>query len=305
MKKLTFFLVFVLAVLMVFSGCGAEKTEGSAQGGSAEKENGSGGVDQEILVVSFGTSYNDTREKTIGAIENAIQFAFPQSPVKRAFTSQTIIDKLAKRDGTEIDNVTEALDRAVEEGVKTLIVQPTHLTEGYEYADLKEELKDYSDKFEKTAIGAPLLASDSDFETVAEVLAQEAASYDDGKTAVCFMGHGTEADSNSAYAKLQEALDEKGYENCLIGTAEADPSLEDVMAAVKKGGYTRVVLQPLMVVAGDHAANDMAGDGDDSWKSQFEAAGYEVECVMKGLGELKGIQDLYAEHVRAAVESLA
>ena len=308
MKKLSFMLMIVLTVLMVFSGCGTGGTgngSASAQSQSADGESGGSSADQAILVVSFGTSYNDSREKTIGAIENAIQEAFPDYDVRRAFTSQIIIDKLAERDGLEIDNVTEALDRAAADGIKTLIVQPTHLMNGYEYTDLKDELENYSDQFEKIALGEPLLTDDADFEAVAGVIAQEAAAYDDGNTAVCFMGHGTEADSNGVYAKLQEALTAGGHDSCLIGTVEAEPNLEDVMAAVQEGGYSKVVLEPLMVVAGDHANNDMAGDEEDSWKSRFEAAGYEVECVLKGLGEIEGIRDLYVEHTRDAIEKLA
>ena len=315
MKKVSLILVIVLAVLMAFSGCGTgggTDGSGSAQAQSAENENGGNdgsgsdgnAADQAILVVSFGTSYNDSREKTIGAIENAIQEAFPDYDVRRAFTSQIIIDKLAERDGLEIDNVTEALDRAAADGIRTLIVQPAHLMNGYEYTDLKDELESYGDQFEKIALGEPLLTDDTDFEAVADVIAQEAAAYDDGNTAVCFMGHGTEADSNGVYAKLQEVLTAGGHDGCLIGTVEAEPDLEDVMAAVQKGGYSKVVLEPLMVVSGDHANNDMAGDEEDSWKSRFEAAGYEVECVLKGLGEIEGIQDLYVTHTRDAIETL-
>ena len=259
-----------------------------------------------IMVVSFGTSYNDSREATIGAIETAIADAYPEYEVRRAFTSQIIIDKLKERDGLEIDNVEEALDRAVADGVKTLVVQPTHLMDGYEYTDLANALKDYEDKFEQVALAAPLLTSDEDFDTVAKAIAEETASYDDGETAICFMGHGTEADSNGIYAKLQEKMTAAGYENYYIGTVEAEPSLEDLLAAIKeKGTYTKVVLEPLMVVAGDHANNDMAGDEEDSWKSQFEAEGYEVECILKGLGELPAIQDIYVAHTQAAIDSLA
>ena len=225
--------------------------------------------------------------------------------MRRAFTSQIIIDKLKERDNLEIDNVTEALDRAVADGIKTLIVQPTHLMNGYEYTDLKEELETYRDKFEKIALGEPLLTSEEDFRAVAETITSETSSYDDGKTAICFMGHGTEADSNQVYAKMQQTLAAMGKDAYYIGTVEAEPTLEDVMAAMKDKGYSRVVLEPLMVVAGDHANNDMAGDEEDSWKSQLQASGYEVECVLKGLGEFEGIQDIYTDHIRAAVDSLS
>lgn len=261
--------------------------------------------DQAILVVSFGTSYNDSRDITIGAAEKAIEEAFPEYDVRRAFTSQIIIDKLKERDGIEIDNVTEALDRAVEDGVKTLIVQPTHLMDGYEYNDVVDEVAAYADQFEQVVIGEPLLTSDEDFENVAKAIKEATAEYDDGETAICFMGHGTEADSNEVYEKLQETVAAEGYENYYIGTVEASPSLEDILELVNAGDYKKVVLEPLMVVAGDHANNDMAGEEEGSWKTEFEAAGYEVECLMKGLGELEEIQQMYVAHTQAAVDSLS
>ena len=259
--------------------------------------------ENEILVVSFGTSFNDSRRLTIGAIENAIREAFPEWSVRRAFTSQIIIDHVNKRDGVKIDNVKEALDRAVENGVKNLIVQPTHLMAGLEYHDLEEEVMSYADAFESITMGENLFAEDGDFEKVAKIITARTAEYDDGETAICFMGHGTEAESNAVYAKMQEVLTADGFENYFVGTVEATPSLEDVMAAVGEGEYKRVVLMPLMVVAGDHANNDMAGDEEDSWKSQFEAEGYSVECVLEGLGQQPEIQQLYVEHLQKFVES--
>ena len=259
--------------------------------------------ENEILVVSFGTSFNDSRRLTIGAIENAIREAFPEWSVRRAFTSQIIIDHVNKRDGVKIDNVKEALDRAVDNGVKNLVVQPTHLMAGLEYHDLEEEVMSYADAFESITMGENLLAEDGDFEEVAKIITARTAEYDDGETAICFMGHGTEAESNAVYAKMQEVLTADGFENYFVGTVEATPSLEDVMAAVGEGEYKRVVLMPLMVVAGDHANNDMAGDEEDSWKSQFEAEGYSVECVLEGLGQQPEIQQLYVEHLQKFVES--
>lgn len=256
-----------------------------------------------ILVVSFGTSYNDNRDATIGAIEKQITEKFPEYDVRRAFTSQIIIDKLKKRDNLEIDNVTEALDRAVADGIKELVLQPTHLMNGYEYNDILKELTPYVDKFDKVIVSDPLLADDADFEAVAEAITERTSSYDDGKTAVCFMGHGTEADSNAVYPKMQEVLSAGGYENYYIGTVEAEPTLEDLIAALKeKGGYEKVVLEPLMVVAGDHANNDMAGDEDDSWKTILTGEGYEVECILEGLGQIPAIRDIYVEHLQSAIE---
>ena len=252
-----------------------------------------------IMVVSFGTSFNDSRVKTIGGIESAIAKAFPNYEVRRAFTSQIIIDKLAERDNVDIDNVTEALDRAVADGVKNLVVQPTHLMNGYEYTDLKEELEKYSDQFDSIKLGEPLLTSDSDFEAVIKAITEDMKDYDDGETAIAFMGHGTEADSNGVYAKLQEKITAAGYKNFVIGTVEAEPSIDDVIAFAKAGSYKRVVLHPLMVVAGDHANNDMAGDEDDSWKSLLEKEGFEVVPVLEGLGQNEAIQQIYVQHVSA------
>lgn len=259
----------------------------------------------ELLVVSFGTSYNDSRRLTIGAIESAIETALPDYSVRRGFTSQIIIDHVKNRDGVSIDNVTEALDRAVANGVKTLVVQPTHLMNGLEYTDLVDEIATYSDAFEKVSIGEPLLTSDEDFTAVAEAITEATRDYDDGETAICFMGHGTTADSNEVYTKMQQVLTDAGYEHYYVGTVEATPSLDDVLAAVQEGDYKRVVLEPLMVVAGDHANNDMAGDEEGSWKTAFEEAGYEVECVVRGLGELESIQQLYVQHAEAAVAKLS
>ncbi len=258
-----------------------------------------------ILVVSFGTSYNESRDLTIGAIETAIADAFPEYEVRRAFTSQIIIDILAEREGLEIDNVEEALDRAVADGITKLVVQPTHLMSGYEYTDLADALDAYADKFDAIALGAPLLTSDADYDSVIKAITAVTADYDDGETAICFMGHGTEADSNGVYAALQEKLTAAGYENYYIGTVEATPGLEDVIAALGENGtYKKVVLRPLMVVAGDHANNDMAGDEEDSWKVVLTQEGYEVEPVLEGLGQIPEIQKLYVEHTQDAIDSM-
>ena len=257
--------------------------------------------EKELLVVSFGTSFNDSRRLTIGAIEKWLQTGFPDWSVRRAFTSQIIIDHVKNRDGEVIDNVGEALDRAVANGVKILVVQPTHLMDGFEYTDLKNELAEYADAFDQIVLSKPLLVSDDDFTDVADAIVDATAGYDDGKTAICFMGHGTEAESNGVYAKMQTVLTEMGMDNYYVGTVEAEPSVDDVLAQVQSGDYSRVVLRPLMIVAGDHANNDMAGDEDDSWKSIFEGAGYEVECVVEGLGQLEAIQELILAHTADAI----
>ena len=265
--------------------------------------NADGIGEKELLVVSFGTSYNDSRRLTIGAIEKKLAEEFPDYSVRRAFTSQIIIDHVQSRDNVKIDNVKEALDRAVANNVKTLVVQPTHLMkDGLEYTDLVTEIADYADAFEHLEIADPLLTEDSDFEAVAAAITEATAQYDDGETAICFMGHGTEAESNMIYSKMQTLLTDRGFANYYVGTVEASPSLEDLLALVKQGGYKKVVLEPLMVVAGDHANNDMAGDEDGSWKKEFEKAGYEVECILQGLGENEAIRGIYADHARAAIE---
>ena len=257
--------------------------------------------EKELLVVSFGTSFNDSRRETIGAIEGALAEAFPDYSVRRAFTSQIIIDHVMERDGVAIDNMTQALDRAVENGVKTLVVQPTHLMNGLEYEEMTQTLAEYADVFEQVAVGEPLLISDEDFAAVEKAITDATAEYVDGETAIVFMGHGTEADSNQIYGKMQENLTANGFTDYYIGTVEATPSLEDVIAKVGEGEYKKVVLLPLMIVAGDHANNDMAVD----WKASFEEAGYEVEVVLQGLGANEGIQQLLVDHAQAAVDSLA
>ena len=259
-----------------------------------------------ILVVSFGTSYNDSRHITIGAIEDAIRETYPDYDVRRAFTAQIIIDKLAERDGIVIDNFEQAMDKLVEEGVQKVIVQPTHLMAGYEYTDVLNSLQgNYADKFDAIVLGDPLLTSDEDYNDVVEAICDATAEYDDGQTAICFMGHGTEADSNEDYTHLQQVLTDAGHTSYFVGTVEATPTFDDVVEAAQAAGFTRAVLRPLMVVAGDHANNDMADTEDpDSFASKFIAAGFEVECVVEGLGQLVAIDDIYVRHVADAIAQL-
>lgn len=261
--------------------------------------------ENELLVMSFGTSFNDSRRLTIGAIEDAIEKALPDWSVRRGFTANIVIDHVEKRDGIHIDDINESLDRAVDNGVKNLVVQPTHLMNGIEYDEVVAKLAEYSDSFEKVVVGEPLLTSDEDFDIVADAIVDATKDFDDGETAICFMGHGTEHEANAVYQKMQDELTEKGKTNYFIGTVEAAPTLDDVLAAVQAGEYKKVVLRPLMVVAGDHANNDMAGDEEGTWKAAFEEAGYEVEVVLEGLGQIPAIQDLYAAHAQAAVDQLA
>lgn len=280
--------------------------------------------ENEILAVSFGTSFNDSRVADIKGIEDALQEANPDWSVRRAFTAQIIINHVQARDGEKIDNVDQALERAVDNGVKNLVVQPTHLMRGAEYDELVEAVENYKDKFETVKIAEPLLgevgadadAVNSDKETVAKALTAEAvkdAGYDsldaakeDG-TAFVFMGHGTSHTAKVSYSQMQTQMKDLGYDNVFIGTVEGEPeetSCESVIDAVEKAGYKKVVLRPLMVVAGDHANNDMAGDDDDSWLSMFKASGKfdSVDTQITGLGEIKDIQQIYVDHTAEAMK---
>ena len=279
--------------------------------------------ENEILVVSFGTSFNDSRATDIGGIEKAIQAANPDWSVRRAFTAQIIINHVQARDGEKIDNVDQALQRAVDNGVKNLVVQPTHLMHGAEYDELMDAVDAYKDKFESVKVAEPLLGEvgddadtvNDDKKAVAEAITSEAvatANYDsldaakeDG-VAFVFMGHGTSHTAKVSYSQMQAQMKELGYENVFIGTVEGEPeetACEEVIKAVSAAGYKKVILRPLMVVAGDHANNDMAGDDDDSWKSQFEASGKfdSIDTQIAGLGEIKAIQDLYVAHTADAI----
>ena len=282
--------------------------------------------ENELLVVSFGTSFNGSRAADIKGIEDALQAANPDWSVRRAFTAQIIINHVQARDGEKIDNMKQALDRAVANGVKNLVVQPTHLMHGAEYDEMMEMIDDYRDKFESVAVAEPLLGEvgadatviNEDKEAVAKAVTAEAvatAGYDsveaaakDG-TAFVFMGHGTSHTAKVSYSQMQTVMQTLGYDNVFIGTVEGEPestSCENVIEAVKAAGYTKVVLRPLMVVAGDHANNDMAGADEDSWLSQFEASGAfdSVDCQIAGLGGVADVEQLYIAHTKAAIDSL-
>ena len=289
----------------IAAGLAAAGTGLAAQAGVAQADEAKA-PKPVILVVSFGTSYNDSRHITIGAIEDAIRETYPDYDVRRALTAQIIIDKLAERDGIVIDNFEQAMDKLVEEGVQKVVVQPTHLMAGYEYTDVLNSLQqNYADKFDAIVLGDPLLTSDEDYSAVVEAICDATAAYDDGQTAICFMGHGTEADSNEDYTHLQQVLTDAGHTSYFVGTVEATPTFDDVVEAAQAAGFTRAVLRPLMVVAGDHANNDMADTEDpDSFASKFIAAGFEVECVVEGLGQLVAIDDIYVRHVADAIAQL-
>ena len=282
--------------------------------------------ENELLVVSFGTSFNASRAADIKGIEDALQAAYPDWSVRRAFTAQIIINHVQARDGEKIDNMQQAMDRAVANGVKNLVVQPTHLMHGAEYDEMMEMIDSYRDKFESVAVAEPLLGEvgadaaviNSDKEAVAKAITAAAvkdAGFDSldaaaaEKTAFVFMGHGTSHTAKISYSQMQTTMQTLGYDNVFIGTVEGAPeetACENVIEAVKAAGYTKVVLRPLMVVAGDHANNDMAGADDDSWLSEFKASGAfeEVDTQIAGLGEISDIQQLYIAHTKAAIESL-
>ena len=280
--------------------------------------------ENELLVVSFGTSFNDSRAEDIKGIEDKLQEAYPDWSVRRAFTAQIIINHVQARDDEKIDNMDQALERAVDNGVKNLVVQPTHLMHGAEYDELTEAVENYKDKFESVAIAEPMLGEvgedatviNDDKKAVAQAITDEAckeAGYDsmeaaaeDG-TAFVFMGHGTSHTAKVSYSQMQTQMEQLGYDNVFIGTVEGEPedtACEAVIEKIKAAGYKNVVLRPLMVVAGDHANNDMAGDDDDSWKSQFVASGNfdSVDCQIAGLGEIPAIQDIYVAHTAAAIK---
>lgn len=282
--------------------------------------------ENELLVVSFGTSFNDSRVADISGVEKKLQEAYPDWSVRRAFTAQIIINHVQARDDEKIDNMEQALERAVSNGVKNLVVQPTHLMHGAEYDELVDVVNNYKDKFETVTVAEPLLgevgsdatAVNDDKKNVAEAITAEAvktAGYDsldaakeDG-TAFVFMGHGTSHSAKVSYSQMAAQMSELGYENVFIGTVEGEPeetACENVINNVKEAGYKKVVLRPLMVVAGDHANNDMAGDDEDSWKSQFEASGAfdKIDTQIAGLGEIDAIQQIYVDHTKAAIESL-
>ena len=279
--------------------------------------------EKELLVVSFGTSFNDSRVEDIKGIEDALAEAFPDWSVRRAFTAQIIINHIQARDGEKIDNMGQALDRAVANGVKTLVVQPTHLMHGAEYDEMCEALEEYKDKIETIVVAEPMLGEvgsdatviNADKEAVAKAVVAAAlkeAGYEstekaaEDSTAFVFMGHGTAHVAKVTYSQMQTQMQNLGYENVFIGTVEGEPeetACENVIEAVKAAGYTKVVLRPLMVVAGDHANNDMAGSDDDSWKTMFEAAGLDVTCQISGLGRIEAVEQLYVAHTQAAMDS--
>ena len=297
--------------------------------GDASKDdplNADGIGENEILVVSFGTSFNESRANDIGGVERAIAEANPDWSVRRAFTAQIIINHVLARDGEKIDNVEQALQRAVDNGVKNLVIQPTHLMHGAEYDELMDVVDRYCDSFETVRVAEPLLGSvgsdatviNDDKKAVAEAIVAESieiagfdtleAAAEEG-VAFVFMGHGTAHTAKVSYSQMATQMDNLGYDNVFIGTVEGEPeetACENIIEAVHEAGYNTVILRPLMVVAGDHANNDMAGDEEDSWKSMFEASGYfdSVDCQIEGLGRIETVQELYVSHTAEVVSTV-
>jgi sirohydrochlorin cobaltochelatase len=255
-----------------------------------------------LLVVSFGTTHNDARTKAIEAIEKALAVSYPDYEQRRAFTSRIVINRLSARDGVSIDNVEGAMERLVAGGVKDLVVQPVLVISGREYDHITSTVKPFEKKFASVRYGRPLLGADADYRELVTVITGEIRQYAGDHTAVVFMGHGTAHAANAAYARLENMLGAGDCPRYHVGTVEAGRSLDDIIVKLEQaGGITRVVLFPLMIVAGDHAANDMAGGGPGSWKSILEAKGYEVIPVLKGLGEYQGVRDIFVRHVKEAL----
>ncbi len=252
---------------------------------------------QGILVVSFGTTHEDTRKATIDRIEEHLAASFPDSKVYRAWTSRMIIRRLRERDHVVIDTVPEALKRMAADGITSVKIQPTHILNGVENDRMKADALVQKDLFEKMEFAAPLLTTQEDIFRAADIIAGAFPEVSE-ETALVLMGHGTEHYVNTIYAALDYALKDRGYPHVYVGTVEAYPSLETVEAKLQAKSYRKVILTPFMIVAGDHAKNDMAGEDEDSWKSRLEKDGYEVSCVLKGLGEYSEIREMLAEHCR-------
>lgn len=254
-----------------------------------------------ILIVSFGTSHKDTREKTIDAIEIDCKGAFPGIPQRRAFTSSIIMKKLKSRNNLHIDNVTEAMEKLIYEGYRRVVIQPTHILNGDEYEKMVAMAKAFEGKLDSLEIGAPLLTTSDDFNELCRGVAEHLSAHRNDDNAVVLMGHGTGHHTDAVYAALEYRFHALGYKNIFVGTVEGYPDFDTLLERIKEYGPTKCVLFPLMIVAGEHAKNDMAGE-EDSWKKKLEQSGYKVECLLEGLGELDSVRAMYVEHLRRAVE---
>lgn len=282
MKKI---LILTLSLVLILTACSGVNTNKDKKA---------------ILIVSFGTSFIESRKVSIDATELAIEKAFPEYDAFTAFTSQIIIDVYKNRDQVAYDNVDQAIEKIYKEKYGEVLVVPTHVINGDEYDQIIEALSPFEDKFERFNVSKPLLSSITDYNRVAEALIKELPKVDD-QTAIVLMGHGTHHDANSAYPALDYVMKHRGYKHIYVGTVEGFPEFDDVAADIKKEGYTNILLFPFMIVAGDHAHNDMAGDEEDSWKVMFKSQGYDVDYILKGMGELPAIQELFIEHAHEAL----
>lgn len=273
-----------------------------------------------LLAVSFGTSFADTREKTIGAIERRLEERFPFCTVQRCFTSRMIRKKLLERDGLKIYSPEEAMRNAQEKGIRELIVQPLYLMHGFEHRRLMEAVREAAPSFDKLTVGKPLLSDDTDFSTMADAILRNLTA-PEPDTAVVLMGHGNEKKTrhipentkaeimsardiqdNAVFAGLQQSLRKAGADNYFVATVEGEPEIGDILPVIKERGFRKVILAPFMVVAGDHARNDLAGEDEDSWKNIFTRSGFRVETVLRGIGEWEEVQDLFAAHAAQCIE---
>lgn len=255
-----------------------------------------------LLVISFGTTFNDTREKTIDAIEEDLSKAFPDRKYYRAWTSGFIRKRLLSRDGTQIDGPDEAFERMKADGVTDVLVQPTHIMPGEEFAKVMSAIEKKASAFDNVSVGAPLLSFDEDFRETASCMAGHFP--DLRHRALVLMGHGSPGGPNDVYVRLEDTFRELGYDNVFVGTVEAEPGLEDVILKAENSGQHEVILTPLLIVAGDHATNDLAGDEPDSWKSVFLSKGFSVDCVVKGMGEYEDIRQIFVRHAKEATNSI-
>ncbi len=291
------------------TGCGAGLASFSRQGQKSPGESRldssapviAGQEKKAVLVVSFGTSYRLSGEASIGAVERAIAAAFPEYEVRRAYTSQVIIDKLASRDNLEIDNVRQAMERLAGDGFDTVICQPTHVVNGYEYDKMVRQITPYIGRFHSIKFGTPLLTSIEDYRETVKALVAELPALTE-KEAVVLVGHGTEHYANATYSALDYRFQDDGFANIFVGTVEGYPSMQSVLKQLKaKPEIEKVYLAPLLIVAGDHANTDIAGSEEGTWKTTLQSEGYSVEGILKGLGEYHGIRELFVKHVQAAV----
>jgi len=257
---------------------------------------------KEIIVASYGTTYNKTRTITIGGIENAFREAYPDYKIQRVFTFQYFIDKLQSKAGLKVLNIEEALEKAISEGVEEVVIQPTFVLSGNELNKFIERAKAYESKFKKMTISSPLITTKEDMKAVARIFVDRTAEYDDGKTAICIMGHGNDSESNKMYKQMEKYLHKSGKKNYFVGTVHDDSSVDEILKVMhKRDCYKNVVLIPMMITSGEHIINDMAGEGPESWKSIFSRLGFNVTCIFEGMGQYYDIQMMFVNHTRKAL----